>query len=406
MSEGFREIWQAIHDEDARFGGVALDAETCCLAYSGRVVRKGILGWQKNKLDQPAEVQAVRLDDPDEPLWSCSIGEALDVSAMSADESYRALQIRLLGLTERHLVARLVWRDEEWLTAAIGRDDGALLWTRLGWESAPSHRVADSGLVWGDGGKRLLLLDLATGEARATLLDDADEADAVSASDSVAVFDGDDRLSVFDADGQRRWTADVARLAVGHSTDRVLLGKSLVIVAEPGAVKAFDAGSGAVKWQAAGPPGPHLALAAIGEHVVVQDVSSNRTRLLRARDGEPVDSEAFESMLHWMRAADGTLLGPTSEGALVRFDIEAGKGSEPVTLEGLGVFDVQQAGSRLLATATTAPKAPMVLVELDPSTLAVKRRLDLDEPGEVALRVLSDTRFALISNLGVTVYAI
>ena len=359
--------WEAIHDEPGECRGALFDLESGQghLFYAGAATRKGMLAWQRNEIVRAPEVVSVQID-ADEVRWSADLAADADLSGIAPDRIYNALAIRPLRLSATHVICAWLLDGDDWIVSALSREDGTLAWEHPSLEPRRAHVSPDGTriVIAGEDGPQLV--DTATGAVLGGV--EGGSTDCVSAIVGAcgALVQPEDGSLVFLAlDGTLAW-----RIECGLPLDpdglvaRSVLDEETVILADGSHLRSFDSLSGAERWKLPGFGGAHAALADVGTAVVVQDLNTNQTRLVRRLDGVALDVDGFDRMLHWIPDG-GRIVGPGAEGTFCSVDVQAGAFAEVALPESVSLHDVAVGGGRVFATSPGAdPDAPPRLLEL------------------------------------------
>jgi outer membrane protein assembly factor BamB len=396
MSKDLKLVWEALHDEGARFALVKFSAsdKAALLAYSGKAVRTGFFLWQKNKLGEPAELQAVRYG-ADEPMWSASLGADLDLASLHPDDTYKALG--LLGLRRAHStwLAQLAYSSQSSALYGVDAQTGEVRWHRLAAEFEEYHvpEGAES-FVYFAPKAAPVLASTRTGEVLAPLQGRSADADVVHLGGLLLALEDDGTLYAHTADGKEAWKAPAGALSPGTLHESAVLRGDKVVVVAPGSVRAFSASTGGAIWQQRGPDGPKLVLVDAGAALVVQDVSNNGVGLLDAQTGNFVASKDFSRLLHWTGRAN-RLIGATVDGELSILDAATGQTTLRRRYDGLRLIDARFTPGRIWALAVVGEGEAYTVLEIHAGTADIIRRAKLDE-NDVALEPLGDHEVGLL----------
>lgn len=402
---GIALVWEAIHATPEDFGGALIDtaAKEAVLFYPGKAVRTGFLVWQKNRMNQAATVDVVSTRDNGD-LWSATLGERFDLSALRTDEIQLALRVAPLRLGARTILGWVSAGRHAGELFCLDRQDKGLRWQTPCWEADEAHVSPDgSRVLIGTLDGAIRLLDGATGATVAELGGGAHEAPEAALGDRGGVLLEEGTLRGFDPAGRVVWTLDMIGAEAAMGAERLCVSGDGCFVAEPGTLKRVSLADGATVWRSDSIRGHELVVAEHGPFVSVHEPTEGTTRVFRADTGAPVRHELLEG-LHHVAWIGKDLVGSTEEGAVVR----AGADGQPrwkVQSEALHAGPLAAVGNDVIVLAVDDQDRP-ALLRLDGRTGQGRGFIPSPVGGAPRLDAVGANLFALSNPIAVFLYSV
>ncbi len=374
--------WQAAHEPDSGFAGaVALPSDgLVVLAYHGKLRRRGALLWQRNEVDQPAEIHAIDTA-VDEARWALSPGEGWDAAEVPPEDVHDALQFLDLFEVAGSLFAVLRWGRDVARTVVADAVTGEARWERAGQAVQRTHVSASDGWVLHAARDAVEFLSLLRGDATGRIPHDPADVDWVALEAKGLVVTPDGALEAWTPTGERRWAHPALWPAAPPSLSRAIARHgSHLAVAAAHRVVLLDEETGTEASTLFDGLGEHLVVDSAGPFLLCQDADSGDVHV--ALRGAPLDLDEASAWLHWESIAGQGLLVTDARGGIARLD-ETGAAVWQLTLPGERVaFDALVAGSHaiLLAAAPEETHAHIALVDLAAGQLARTAALPLAGP--------------------------
>lgn len=402
---GLELVWEAIHATPEEFGGALLDPEAgqAALMYPGKVVRTGILAWQKNRVEGAASCEAVAFAG-NKDLWSVQLGASQDFSALRSDEAHLALRITPLRLAPDAVLAWVSAGRHEGELVCIDRHRHAARWTVKAFEAAPTHVSPDvtrAIVAAPDGPVRLL--DGATGAQIAQIGEGATESPEAAMGDAGGVLLDEGSIRGFGREGRVAWTLDMVGAEAAMGAERVLVRGDACFVAEPGAFKRIALSDGATVWRAEGIRGRELVVSEHGPLIAVHEPTAGTTRVYRAATGAHVEHAALEGLHHVAHLGED-LIGSTEQGAVLRVD-PSGRLLWQIEPAELHAGPLCAVGKDLIVLAVDEEDTP-ILLRLDPATGAERGRAPSPVGGAPRLESVGPDLFAISNPIAVFLYRV